>query len=920
MSGCRRKRRTWRAVFEVLEPRQLMSVSHVIQISLDGLGAHWLEPLLTDSGAAELPNFQRLVAEGTSSTNARTDYTHTNTLPNHASMVTSRPVLPPRGKPSTVNHNWTGNTDPPTGATLHSNQPEVDYLASVFDVVHDRGGNTALFSGKSKFSLFDVSYDAQHGAVDLDPTSGDNGRDKIDVYYMHNDGRQLVDRFTQELAQSQFTFSFLHLADLDAVGHQSGWGSEAWNAAVEQVDAYLGKVLKTVETSGALKGSTAILLTSDHGGSGKGHDNPGQLTNYQIPFFLWGPQVPAGADLYDVFSAVVVDPQQGRPDYNALSPPVRNGDSGNVALGLLGYPPIPDSMLTGLHACFQTAGIGCRKDPNEPQEYDFGDAPLPYPTSKSLAGARHTIEPGFHLGAAVDGETDGQPDLQATGDDLQADDEDGVAFTSALEPGSTATLEVTASQPGVLQAWIDWNRDGDWADPDEHVLKDVALVGGVNRLTVAVPSTSASGITMARFRFAHERGLSWTGLAAAGEVEDYALLVEDTSSTVPLEARDDSYRVPAGTRDLILYVLANDRGTGRLTVTSVTTPDRGGQVRVGTDNTSLRYSTRDGFTGLESFTYEVKDEAGQRAVARVTIDVEPRVVPEQQVKLRLEVVGPAAEPATELRIGDAFWLAVYVQDVRPSGAGVAAAYVDVTLDAQAFAPTGPIDYGTAYSQATSGRIDAGRIDEAGGRTGLNWIGSDEQLLFRALLKARRTGVLTFSLDAADLAGHEVRLLGSAEPIPAGRWLFEPLSLTVVSLTNVPQPLDVDQDGWVTPFDALLVINDLNRSGPRSLVDSDERPRQLIDVNGDMFASAIDALMVINHLNGPPAAASATPVPAADQADDALGDGDAAGKMSTQSAPLGESARLLPVGRQHPGLSGLWRWPTWPAVSNRRRSR
>ncbi len=916
MFGCRRKRRTWRGLFEVLEPRHLMAISHVIQISVDGLGSHWLEPLLNETGnAAELPNFQRLVAEGTSSTNARTDFTHTVTLPNHASMITGRPVLAPRGKPSTVSHNWTSNSDPPIGVTLHSNQPDVDYLASVFDVVHDRGGSTALFAGKGKFSLFDVSYDAQHGAVDLDTASGDNGRDKVDVYYMHNDSRQLVDRFTQELAQRQFTYSFLHLADPDSAGHQSGWGSDDWNAAVEQVDGYLGKVLKAVESNGSLKGTTAILLTADHGGSGKGHDNPGQLTNYQIPFFLWGPEVPAGANLYDVFSAVVADPQQGRPDYNAPSPPVRNGDSGNVALALLGYPPIPDSMLTVLHSCIQPTGIGCRKDPNEPQEYDFGDAPLPYPTSKTLAGARHKIEVGFHLGSAVDSETDGQPDLQATGDDLQGDDEDGVVFTSAFQPGATAALEVTASQPGNLQAWIDWNRDGDWADPDEHVLQDVALVGGVNQLTLAVPSSSASGMTMARFRFAHEKGLSWTGLAEAGEVEDYALLVEDTSSTVPLEARDDAYRVPSGTRDLILYVLANDRGTGRLTIRAVTTPDRGGQVRVGADSTSLRYSTGDGSTGLESFTYEVQDEAGQCASARVTVDVEPRVPTEQQVKLRLEVVGPTAEPTTELRIGDAFWLVVYVQDVRPSGSGVAAAYVDVPLDSQAVAAAGPIEFGASYAQATSGRIDPGRVDEAGGQTSVSWVGTDEQLLFRAPLKARWTGSLVFSLDAADQAGHEVRLLGSPDSVPAARWLFDPLTVTIVSLTNVTQPLDVNGDGWVTPFDALLVINDLNRSGPRSLADTDDRPRHLVDVNGDMFASSIDALLVINHLNTPtPPAAS----PAEGEAVDAVGEWEQVG--SAQSASLGRSAPLLPGGNRPRELSALPRWSPWSADYNRRRSR
>ena len=55
---------------------------------------------------------------------------------------------------------------------------------------------------------------------------------------------------------------------------------------------------------------------------------------------------------------------------------------------------------------------------------DFGDAPDPtYPTLLASGGASHQIT-GLFLGAAVDGEPDGQPDATATGDDLNNDDED----------------------------------------------------------------------------------------------------------------------------------------------------------------------------------------------------------------------------------------------------------------------------------------------------------------------------------------------------------------------------------------------------------------------------------------------------------------------------------------------------------------
>ena len=398
MVGCWRRNGLRRGTFETLEPRQLLAVDHVIHISVDGLGSRWLEPLMEETGDSPfLPNFQRLVREGTSTTNARTDYSLTNTLPNHASMLTGRPVLAPRGQSTTVHHNWTSNSDPPAGVTLHSNHPQVDYVASVFDVVHDRGGTTGLFTGKSKFSLFDVSYDAAHGSADADPTGGDNGPDKIDTFVLQTDSRQLVDRYLQDLSDQPFTYSLLHLVDPDTVGHGSGWGSESWNTAVQRIDGYLGRLLQTVETT-QLQGKTAILLTADHGGVGSGHGDPGQPDNYRIPFFLWGARVPVGADVYEVFSAVLKDPSNSRPDYNVFPAPARNGDSANVALGLLGFPAVPDSWQTPLHDCFSSSAVGCRTDVTPSPDYDYGDAPLPYPTAAAASGGaaqnRGGVSPG----------------------------------------------------------------------------------------------------------------------------------------------------------------------------------------------------------------------------------------------------------------------------------------------------------------------------------------------------------------------------------------------------------------------------------------------------------------------------------------------------------------------------------------------
>ena len=65
--------------------------------------------------------------------------------------------------------------------------------------------------------------------------------------------------------------------------------------------------------------------------------------------------------------------------------------------------------------------------------------------------------------------------------------------------------------------------------------------------------------------------------------------------------------------------------------------------------------------------------------------------------------------------------------------------------------------------------------------------------------------------------------------------------------NPSNPCDVNANGTVSPLDVLLLINDLNRNGPRTLSPSDTAPPYL-DVSGDGRVTALDALLVINAIN------------------------------------------------------------------------
>jgi hypothetical protein len=164
-------------------------------------------------------------------------------------------------------------------------------------------------------------------------------------------------------------------------------------------------------------------------------------------------------------------------------------------------------------------------------ELDFGDAPELYPVTAAQNGAAHVIVEGFHLGAGVDMEADGQPDNMALGDDNNpaglSDDEDGVVFVKPnLNPGMTFEVDVTASKDGKLDAWIDFNRNGDWSDKDEKIFHAVALTPGTSRLSFFVPGTAKLGGTAARFRFSQDGGVLSTGVVSSGEVEDHLVSIQ----------------------------------------------------------------------------------------------------------------------------------------------------------------------------------------------------------------------------------------------------------------------------------------------------------------------------------------------------------------------------------------------------------
>ena len=316
---------------------QASSPYSVILISVDGLRPD----AITTHGPDSVPAFYRLMREGAFTHNARTAITQTHTLPNHTGMVTSRLVDGPDG------HGWTWNKDPQLGDTLHRNKGE--YLHSMFSVAHDHGFRTGLYASKTKFSLFDLSWGPRYG--EPDPVGEDNGRDKIDVYHMKTRSENMVDDLESVLKKEQaFDLLMVHIRNPDTAGHGFEWNiniPSIYMAAVKKADELLEDIFDHLEEP-AWKGRTFVVVTADHGGplGLKEHGDNQNPENFTVPFYVWGPGIPAGADLYALNPESRLDPGTTNPlPSPGMLPPIRNAGAGNLCLDLLGLPPIPGSTV-----------------------------------------------------------------------------------------------------------------------------------------------------------------------------------------------------------------------------------------------------------------------------------------------------------------------------------------------------------------------------------------------------------------------------------------------------------------------------------------------------------------------------------------------------------------------------------------------
>jgi hypothetical protein len=241
--------------------RPVPAIERVLLISIDGCRP---DVLLR----AKTPNVHKLIESGSYTFWART-IPVAITLPAHASMLTG--VTPEK-------HGITWNKQVEDADVARPKVP------TIFELAMRRGLSTGMVAGKSKFEGF--------GEV------GHIGQSWVKA--AKDD--QVAEAAVQMIAGYGPDLMFVHFPGADQAGHGAGWASPKQVAALENIDTQIGKILAALDAN-HLRDKTVILVTSDHGGAGRGHGiagggaAPDDPRSQHIPWIIAGPGIRKDYDL-----------------------------------------------------------------------------------------------------------------------------------------------------------------------------------------------------------------------------------------------------------------------------------------------------------------------------------------------------------------------------------------------------------------------------------------------------------------------------------------------------------------------------------------------------------------------------------------------------------------------------------------------
>ncbi|MGX5817221.1 alkaline phosphatase [Chitinophaga lutea] len=238
---------------------------HVILIGSDGFGAYAF-------AQAKVPTLRAMMQRGSWTLHARS-VLPSSSAPNWASMVMG-------AGPELHGYTTWGSKKPDLPARVLDEYGMFPTVYSLLRKAKPQSEIGVIYEWEG------IGYLFPKGAVNKD---------------LNPDGDMAVSAAAADYIKTKKpTFLFVHLHDVDSVGHKVGHGTPEYYAAVERTDAHVAEILAAIREAGIEK-RTTVIFTADHGGINKGHGSI-SMNEMEIPWIVTGPGVRQG---YEVQGSVM---------------------------------------------------------------------------------------------------------------------------------------------------------------------------------------------------------------------------------------------------------------------------------------------------------------------------------------------------------------------------------------------------------------------------------------------------------------------------------------------------------------------------------------------------------------------------------------------------------------------------------------
>lgn len=234
---------------------------HIFLVGFDGWGSYCMD-------SVEMPNLRELMEQGCYTFKKRTVLPSISS-PNWASMFMGA---------TTELTGWTDNGDNPPLAPAYVNENGV--FPTIFSLVREQmpeAKSACIFEWSGIKPLID--YKAIDFCQQVKP-------------------EDIAAKSVEYIKAEKPNFMAIIYDDPDHVGHHIGHDTPEYYARMEELDSYLGEIITAIKEAGIYDDSI-IIVTSDHGGIGRGHGGRSMM-EMETPFIIAGKNIKQGGEFTEV--------------------------------------------------------------------------------------------------------------------------------------------------------------------------------------------------------------------------------------------------------------------------------------------------------------------------------------------------------------------------------------------------------------------------------------------------------------------------------------------------------------------------------------------------------------------------------------------------------------------------------------------